>query len=109
MFLTFSLLDRGGLVGKAWVCVSFGTQVTTSRTGLRVLSIDTASFLGCVSAAVSTVGRSQRKELAVWTDKVKVSDRHMIDITSLLRLRVNKGVYDHYLRLKRSRRLFCVR
>lgn len=58
--LTFSLLDGGGLVGGAWVCVAFGTPQTTpttSATGVRALSIN--SFLGLFSAAVSTVRRNR--------------------------------------------------
>lgn len=55
--LTFSLVDGGGLVGGASVCVAFDTQQTlptASRSGLRVPSISTASFLGLTSAAWST-------------------------------------------------------
>lgn len=64
--LTFSFVDGGGLVGRAWVCVPFGTQqtrVTASGTGLRALSINTPSFLGLVSAAVSTVSRKRDNNL----------------------------------------------
>lgn len=62
VLLTFSLVDGGGLVGGAWVCVTFDTQQTalpTSGTGLRVLSVNASSFLGCVSAAASTVSRNR--------------------------------------------------
>lgn len=65
--LTFSLMDGGGWVGRAWVCAAFDTEqtpATTSGTGLRELSINAPSFLGRVFAAVSTVWtkRDSRRE-----------------------------------------------
>lgn len=60
--LTVSLVDGGGLVGRAWVCVAFGTpqtQPTTSGTGVRAPSINAPSFLGLASAAVSTARRKR--------------------------------------------------
>lgn len=53
--LTFSL-DRVGLVDEGWVCVALETLwrlLVASRTELRVLSVNAASFLKCLSAAVS--------------------------------------------------------
>lgn len=82
VLLTFSLVDGGGLVGGACVCVALDTQqtdLTTSGTELRALCISAPSFLGCVSAAVSTVTRNRRQpgggELDTWMHKVKSFDR----------------------------------
>lgn len=64
VLLTFSLVDGAGLVGGACVCVALDTQqtdLTTSGTGLRALSVSAPSFLGCVSAAVSTVTGNRRQ------------------------------------------------
>ena len=54
--LTFSLLDGGGLVGGAWVCVALATA-TTSATGVRAPSV--SSLPGLFSAAVSTARRAR--------------------------------------------------
>lgn len=62
VLLTFSLVDGGGLVGGAWVCVAFDTQQkppTASGTGLRALSTSASSSLGCVSPAASTASRNR--------------------------------------------------
>lgn len=75
-YLTFSLVDGGGLVGGASVCVAFDTLQTlptASGTGLSELSINTPSFLGLASAAPSTEEEATTEEnlearmYSVWT------------------------------------------